>query len=76
MKKWMSGVLVSLVIGTLLVWSLTDKGTNGEYAAASFDLAEGAILYQDHCIACHGAELRGQSGWQSAGSDNGSAPHP
>lgn len=33
------------------------------------DLAEGALLYQDHCAACHGAELRGQPDWRSPGAD-------
>lgn len=39
------------------------------------DLAEGAALYQEHCAACHGAELQGQPDWRSPGPD-GVLPAP
>lgn len=32
------------------------------------DLARGAVLYAEHCAACHGADLEGEPDWQT--------PHP
>lgn len=35
----------------------------------------GEALYQDHCAACHGANLEGQPNWQSR-NDDGTMPAP
>ena len=35
----------------------------------------GAVLYQEHCAVCHGAELEGQPDWRSPG-ENGRLPAP
>ncbi len=69
-KRWIWVCLVVLVMGAVFVWSLTSEGNKSASAPISFDLTEGATLYQDYCAACHGADLEGQPGWQSAGPDN------
>jgi len=40
-----------------------------DHAFDGTDLAQGALLYQEHCAACHGADLEGQPDWQSPGPD-------
>ena len=42
---------------------------------AQADIAEGQDLYVENCAACHGANLEGQSDWQSPGAD-GRLPAP
>lgn len=39
------------------------------------ELQRGAELYAEHCAACHGAQLKGQPDWQTAGED-GVLPAP
>ncbi len=39
------------------------------------DIAAGAALYQDHCAACHGANLEGERNWQLQSAD-GTMPAP
>ncbi|WP_370224729.1 c-type cytochrome [Pararhodobacter marinus] len=38
-------------------------------------VAQGRVLYDTHCASCHGADLRGQPGWQRPGPD-GRLPAP
>ncbi|PWE26553.1 cytochrome C [Pararhodobacter marinus] len=38
-------------------------------------VAQGRVLYDTHCASCHGADLRGQPGWQRPGAD-GRLPAP
>ena len=39
------------------------------------DIGNGQALYQEHCAACHGAQLEGQANWRQRGSD-GVLPAP
>ena len=40
-----------------------------QVARASDDLAQGAVLYAEHCASCHGAELEGAPDWRRRGAD-------
>ncbi|MFP4327583.1 MAG: c-type cytochrome [Paracoccaceae bacterium] len=46
-----------------------------DMSLAAADPARGAVLYADHCAACHGAELEGQPDWRRPGPD-GLLPAP
>ena len=39
------------------------------------DLADGRVLYKEHCVSCHGAKLEGQPNWRRIGKD-GLLPAP
>ena len=49
-----------------------DKATAGPGLLRYDDqatIAEGQIIYQDYCAACHGTDLQGDPGWRSLGDD-------
>lgn len=50
-----------------------------QFAANALDAygaQQGAALYRANCAGCHGADLKGQSGWQSAGNAGQVWPAP
>ena len=66
-------VAVVLVALWLFVW---DSGGPDRADATSPDLVKrGAVLYQQHCASCHGANLEGQPNWRERDAD-GMLPAP
>ncbi len=59
-------ICCSLLLASLPV--MASKGTDGILTRLTSDnlavVDEGAVVYQQHCAACHGAELQGQSDWR------------
>lgn len=47
----------------------------GDHEHLNRDIPAGETLYQDHCAACHGANLEGQPNWRSP-NDDGTLPAP
>jgi len=71
---------------TVCVWllmvslpALASKGTDGILTRLTPDnlavVDQGEIIYQQHCAACHGAELGGQPNWRQRDT-NGLLPAP
>src|SRR5829696_5604545 len=52
----------ALAAGWILWSSPAATGADGNEAQK---VAEGAIVYRDHCASCHGANLEGQPNWKS-----------
>ena len=57
----------------VLILAQREAGTGGQLSAAQF--AQGQILYEAQCAACHGPNGEGQSGWQTPAA-NGIYPAP
>lgn len=53
-------------------WALWPRDTATTHVA---DLGRGAVLYAQHCAACHGADLEGAPDWRAPG-PNGRLPAP
>ncbi len=68
-----------LAVGTLIAggatWFIAGGSAHSSGPQGPVDLAAGAALYQEHCAACHGAQLEGQPDWRSPGED-GLLPAP
>lgn len=60
--------------GAIAVALWVDAPSPGE-AETPQQLARGAVLYAEHCAACHGARLEGQPNWQEK-LPNGRMPAP
>lgn len=57
-----------LVTGGLLIWQLSPTETADPSNATL--VAEGEVIYRQHCASCHGARLEGQPNWQIRKQDN------
>jgi mono/diheme cytochrome c family protein len=60
-------------LATILFVSATAAGADHEMK--NRDISAGSALYAQHCAACHGINLEGQSDWQSPDA-NGVLPAP
>ena len=62
---------VRLTAWTIVVATAAIAGwlSVGQAALASDDLAQGAALYAEHCVSCHGADLEGAPDWRRRGAD-------
>lgn len=60
---------------TVLALALVASGGLANAQSGGEDLVAGELLYQENCASCHGADLEGQSDWQSPG-DDGLLPAP
>lgn len=65
------------MIGGGVVWSQVGREGAPELAGLTDTgiVAEGALIYDEACSACHGANLEGQAGWKTRGPD-GKIPAP
>ena len=73
-----AGVVLCLFIAAALVWSLiapVEPRTTFADADDTALVAQGGLLYREHCASCHGANLEGQPHWQRVAS-NGRLPPP
>ncbi len=69
-----AGILVASVAAVALFWSGISAGDPFQPGARK--AAEGASLYREHCAACHGADLQGETpDWRSR-DDEGFLPAP
>lgn len=68
MTRPQRNIVLVLGLGALLVaaaaWLLWPRPLRIDHADAAL-VARGAPLYQQHCAACHGAQLQGQPDWTS-----------
>lgn len=55
---------LGITAGAVLIasWAFVGLRTDAEDAET---IAVGRTLYEDHCAACHGAQLEGQADWQT-----------
>ena len=66
---WALAGLAAMGAGAVFLWPAGPQGP------ASGDLAQGARLYDEHCAACHGADLEGEPNWRQRRAD-GTLPAP
>ena len=64
---------VALAALWLFVWD--NSGPDGADATSPDLVERGAVLYQQHCASCHGANLEGQPNWRERDAD-GMLPAP
>ena len=73
------GFGMSLFLLTIAFPAMASKGTDGVLTRLISDnlavVDQGAVIYQQHCAACHGAELGGEPNWQKR-TDDGLLPAP
>ncbi|WP_142849054.1 cytochrome c [Telmatospirillum sp. J64-1] len=71
--RWVNGRTVLVLSSIVAVLSIFARYLpQGEEAPS---LAQGQAVYQEHCAACHGADLEGQPDWRSRRAD-GRLPAP
>jgi mono/diheme cytochrome c family protein len=63
---WAAAILVTAAL-FLALFPLAEK-------IDSYGARQGAAIYQAHCASCHGADLAGRPGWQSAAAASRSNP--
>jgi mono/diheme cytochrome c family protein len=68
----LGGLLLVLAIAAALLWPAAEPRIDIADAAL---VASGSALYDEHCAACHGADLEGAPDWQEA-FDDGTLPAP
>ena len=77
-RAWLIGGALGAVtlasVGIVALWSSGKLGLDAAEMDAEVLLA-GRTLYQTHCAACHGADLKGQPNWQTP-LPNGRLPAP
>ena len=68
-----------LLLMLIAVPAMASKGTDGILTRLTPDnlavIDQGYIVYQEHCAACHGAQLEGQPNWRQRDA-NGLLPAP
>jgi mono/diheme cytochrome c family protein len=67
-------VLLILVVGGIVTWSLMPKGSRADPANPA-QVTLGRSIYVEHCATCHGASLEGQPNWRETKPD-GRFPAP
>ena len=75
----MLAIAAALLLGALAWWQMAPRNGGGAAARPDLDdarrIASGRHVYQQHCAACHGADLEGQADWKSRRPD-GTLPAP
>jgi mono/diheme cytochrome c family protein len=70
-----AAVTVAVVLAALWLFVWDSDGPDGADATSPDLVERGAVLYQQHCASCHGANLEGQPNWRERDAD-GMLPAP
>ena len=70
-----AAVTLAVVLAALWLFVWDSGGPDGADATSPDLVERGAVLYQQHCASCHGANLEGQPNWRERDAD-GMLPAP
>ena len=61
---WIGGLFLVGALGLIIFASLASPSSGGRPVETAAVIQTGALVYQQQCAACHGANLEGQPDWQ------------
>lgn len=73
--SFLSVAAVAVISGGFYFFTSSHDGDGPSAAGPIATTSVGAVLYQDHCAACHGVNLEGEPNWRRP-KDSGRLPAP